>query len=638
MSPPTGSGSSRCAPSSSRGHGCWSRRPTHTCRWIRERFGQAACRRASQLVLGAPMRRRARRRRRERASREADSTRLRPSGAASRASRRRRGPRRRPQLAYAARPGPLGNPKLTFEQFVIGDCNRLAHAAALTVAEMPAQAYNPLFICGPPGVGKTHLLSSIANLLLAHNPGLTVRCTTGEAFTNEFLARARRGQHRRASRRASATSTCCCSTTSSSSSARRAPRRSSSTPSTPSTTAGARSCSPPTARRATCRRSRTVCASASRPASSPTSRPPDPATRLAILRKRAHHDGIDARRRRGRSRSSPSASTATCARSRARSSASSPSARSPGAPLTAELAEEVLDGLYPQRAGAAAARTVARDPGRRLRATSASPPTSCSPPPRTARVAWPRQVAMYLARELTGESLPAIGRQFGGRDHTTVLHACRREPRAHRQRRASARGCGEAVHERSASRSRDHRQRARPLSLRDFSRHPSTATSTAPTHRRPAHTASTSTSPQPLLYFYLLLVESDEALPLLRRSARAAPDRHACRVDPQRRAGAVRRHDLGARRTPRPSCGRPTWRSACACRSTPRSQRPGAAVLPARLLLDVARSLPGRAADAGAAQRRAGRRADLRAGDLPPAHAARRGLPDAALAASRRRA
>ncbi len=81
----------------------------------------------------------------------------------------------------------LPNPKLTFEQFVIGDCNRLAHAAALTVAEMPGQAYNPLFICGPPGVGKTHLLNSIADLLIAHSPGLTVRVTTGEAFTNEFL-------------------------------------------------------------------------------------------------------------------------------------------------------------------------------------------------------------------------------------------------------------------------------------------------------------------------------------------------------------------------------------------------------------------------------------------------------------------
>src|SRR5438128_5942285 len=89
--------------------------------------------------------------------------------------------------AAAARADLLGNPKLTFEQFVIGDSNRLAHAAALTVAEMPAQAYNPLFICGPPGLGKTHLLGSIASLALAHNPSLAVRWTTGEAFTNEFL-------------------------------------------------------------------------------------------------------------------------------------------------------------------------------------------------------------------------------------------------------------------------------------------------------------------------------------------------------------------------------------------------------------------------------------------------------------------
>ena len=102
-------------------------------------------------------------------------TRARRHAAAAPAGARRRAARARDAAAAArsapARAGPLGNPKLTFDQFVIGDCNRLAHAAALAVAEMPAQAYNPLFICGPPGVGKTHLLSSIANLLLAAQPG-----------------------------------------------------------------------------------------------------------------------------------------------------------------------------------------------------------------------------------------------------------------------------------------------------------------------------------------------------------------------------------------------------------------------------------------------------------------------------------
>ena len=108
--------------------------------------------------------------------------------AAAQPSPERHESRQLPSTTLASRPEVLPNPKLTFDQFVIGDCNRLAHAAALTVAEMPGQAYNPLFICGPPGVGKTHLLSSIADLLLAHNPGLALRLTTGEAFTNEFLA------------------------------------------------------------------------------------------------------------------------------------------------------------------------------------------------------------------------------------------------------------------------------------------------------------------------------------------------------------------------------------------------------------------------------------------------------------------
>jgi chromosomal replication initiator protein len=80
------------------------------------------------------------------------------------------------------------NPDYTFERFVIGPGNRLAHGAALAVAEAPSEAYNPLFLHGPPGLGKTHLLAAIANYLGENAPGLSVRYTTAESFTNEFVA------------------------------------------------------------------------------------------------------------------------------------------------------------------------------------------------------------------------------------------------------------------------------------------------------------------------------------------------------------------------------------------------------------------------------------------------------------------
>jgi len=79
------------------------------------------------------------------------------------------------------------NPNYTFERFVIGEGNRGAHAAALAVAETPSEAYNPLFLHGPPGLGKTHLLGAIANYLRLNAPALNVRYTTAEGFTNEFV-------------------------------------------------------------------------------------------------------------------------------------------------------------------------------------------------------------------------------------------------------------------------------------------------------------------------------------------------------------------------------------------------------------------------------------------------------------------
>jgi chromosomal replication initiator protein len=87
----------------------------------------------------------------------------------------------------SAREGLELNPSYTFDRFVIGNGNRLAHGAALAVAEAPSEAYNPLFLHGPPGLGKTHLLGAIANYLRSNAPGLSVRYTTAESFTNEFV-------------------------------------------------------------------------------------------------------------------------------------------------------------------------------------------------------------------------------------------------------------------------------------------------------------------------------------------------------------------------------------------------------------------------------------------------------------------
>jgi chromosomal replication initiator protein len=79
------------------------------------------------------------------------------------------------------------NPSHTFERFVIGPQNRLAHAAALAVAELPGEAYNPLFLHGPPGLGKTHLMGAIRDYLRRNHPELNLHYTTAERFTNEFV-------------------------------------------------------------------------------------------------------------------------------------------------------------------------------------------------------------------------------------------------------------------------------------------------------------------------------------------------------------------------------------------------------------------------------------------------------------------
>ena len=87
------------------------------------------------------------------------------------------------------------NPQFTFDNFVVGPSNRFAHSACIAVTNVPGQVYNPLFLYGPPGVGKTHLLYAIANGIRKQNPGANIVYIKGDQFTNELIDAIKNGKN-----------------------------------------------------------------------------------------------------------------------------------------------------------------------------------------------------------------------------------------------------------------------------------------------------------------------------------------------------------------------------------------------------------------------------------------------------------
>jgi chromosomal replication initiator protein len=313
------------------------------------------------------------------------------------------------------------NPKYTFGQFVIGDGNRLAHAAALAVAEMPAHAYNPLFLYGAPGLGKTHLLQAIGNYVQVYGNGLRVRYATVEDFTSDFVGSLRSGDTSAFRERFRGSDVLLIDDVQFLADKLKTKEEFFHTFNTLYESGRQLVL---TSDRAPADHDEFEARLRERFASGLVAdlQPPELDVRLAILRKRARLDSIH------------EISEETLQEIAARVSSSIRALE--GALIrvvayaslkredpTPELARHVLASLYPMTA---APRCSLEAIQQAAAAEFGVSPEALLAQDRRPAVAFARQVAMYLARELTQESLPTIGARFGGRNHSTVLHACRK--------------------------------------------------------------------------------------------------------------------------------------------------------------------------------------------------------------------
>jgi chromosomal replication initiator protein len=323
------------------------------------------------------------------------------------------------------------NAKYTFDSFVIGSSNRFAHAAALAVAEAPAQAYNPLFIYGSTGLGKTHLLQAVAQYVAEHSGELTVRYVTSEAFVNDFINSLRDKRIEGFKQRYRAYDVLLIDDVQFFEGKERFQEEFFHTFNS-LYEAGSQ-----------------IVLSSDRPPRDISTledrlrsrfewglitdiQPPDLETRIAILRKKVKVDGIHVHDEQVLTFTASRVSTNIRELEGALTRVVAFSSLT-GRPMTVELAQDVLRDVFPQ--GEAAEVSIKRIQDLVAERFELTLDELCGER-RSQNIVYPRQVAMYLSRELTDSSLPRIGKEFGGRDHTTVIHATSKISRLIREDRS----------------------------------------------------------------------------------------------------------------------------------------------------------------------------------------------------------
>ncbi|GKX68437.1 chromosomal replication initiator protein DnaA [Inconstantimicrobium mannanitabidum] len=309
------------------------------------------------------------------------------------------------------------NPKYTFDSFVIGNSNRFAHAASLAVAESPAKAYNPLFIYGGVGLGKTHLMHAIGHYILTNNPNSKVVYVSSEKFTNELINAIKDDKNEEFRNKYRNVDVLLIDDVQFIAGKDRTQEEFFHTFNTLHEA------------------NKQIILSSDRPPKEiPTLedrlrsrfewgliadiQAPDFETRMAILKKKADVENLNVA-------NEVMVYIATKIKSNIRElegalirivAYSSLTNRE----ITVDLASEALKDIISSKQGTIVTIGIIQDAianyfNLRIEELKSQR--------RTRNIAYPRQIAMYLCRKLTDMSLPKIGEEFGGRDHTTVIHA-----------------------------------------------------------------------------------------------------------------------------------------------------------------------------------------------------------------------